>query len=488
MYIGCKMSASTVRAYWTELPMKEQSMNDQQPAPAPAEPSSNRFSLLHDKADDDAIDNSLRAGVELRGATPWILMFAILIASIGLNINSPAVIIGAMLISPLMGPIVGIGYGIGIYDFALIRHSLANLGIAAGISLATSTLYFLLTPLDEAQSELLARTSPTLWDVLIALAGGLAGMIGQTRREKSNVIPGVAIATALMPPLCTAGYGLANRDWSMFGGAFYLFSINCVFIAASAVIVIEYLRLPHRKFVDRTVERRVKTTLWTVVTMTALPSIYLAFQLVENELFNSRARQLIRDEFRGAAAHVVDVRLAAQRKEVELTLIGAQLSPIAIKEIEERMRQKGLSGATLLIHQSESTQVDVGSLKADIVGEIFRDTQQGLRDKDAAIAQLKQELERRESWRNTASDISKEFAAQYNGCRDILVGVALVPADAQQPLREVPTLTATCSPSVVATELQRAQAWFKARTKSEQAQLVLIASAKQRRPTAGRPG
>jgi len=164
-----------------------------------------RFSLLHDKADDDVIDSSLRAGVELQGATPWILMLAILIASIGLNINSPAVIIGAMLISPLMGPIVGIGYGIGIYDFALIRRSLLNLGIAAGLSLTTATLYFLLTPLDEAQSELLARTTPTLWDVLIALAGGLAGMIGQTRREKSNVIPGVAIATALMPPLVHGG-------------------------------------------------------------------------------------------------------------------------------------------------------------------------------------------------------------------------------------------------------------------------------------------
>jgi uncharacterized hydrophobic protein (TIGR00271 family) len=252
------------------------------PSPSLRAAIAHRFSLLEDKADDAEIDRSLRAGVELRGATPWILMFAIVIASVGLNTNSTAVIIGAMLVSPLMGPIVGLGYGIGIVDFALVRRSLANLAIAAGISLLTSTLYFMLTPLDEAQSELLARTTPSLWDVLIALAGGLAGIIGQTRREKSNVIPGVAIATALMPPLCTAGYGLANGNWSVFGGAFYLFSINCVFIAFAAVVVIEFLRLPHREFIDPRRGRRVKATLLCIVIATGLPSIYLAARLVDN--------------------------------------------------------------------------------------------------------------------------------------------------------------------------------------------------------------
>lgn len=441
----------------------------------PATVSSHRFSLLHDTADDDIIDSGLRAGVELRGATPWILMLAILIASIGLNINSPAVIIGAMLISPLMGPIVGIGYGIGIYDFALIRRSLTNLAIAAGISLATSTLYFLLTPLDEAQSELLARTTPTLWDVLIALAGGLAGMIGQTRREKSNVIPGVAIATALMPPLCTAGYGLANRDWTVFGGAFYLFSINCVFIAASAVIVIEYLRLPHRKFVDPRVEAHVKRTLLAVVVMTVLPSIYLAFQLVENEVFNSRARQFIRDEFRASTTHVVDMRLAAQRKEVELTLIGARLSPAKLKAIENRMRQGGLTGATLTVHQAEDTHVDVGLLKADIVGEVLRDTQQGLTERDKKIDELTGELARRDAWRALAKDVGDEFAAQYPDCADVLVGSAVTHTRPDAQAKEIPSLTAVCTRPPTPEELQRAETWLKARVKSDQARLFLIA-------------
>lgn len=183
-----------------------------------------RFSLIEDKADDSQIDENLRSGVELRGTNLWVLMFAILIASVGLNVNSTAVVIGAMLISPLMGPIMGIGYGVGIYDAQLIRKSFRNLGIATLISLLVSTLYFILTPLSEAQSELLARTSPTIWDVLIAFFGGMAGIIGATRTKNTNIIPGVAIATALMPPLCTAGYGLANANWSYFFGAFYLYS------------------------------------------------------------------------------------------------------------------------------------------------------------------------------------------------------------------------------------------------------------------------
>ena len=175
-----------------------------------------RFSLLQDKADDESIERRIREGMELSGATPWILIFAILVASIGLNVNSTAVIIGAMLISPLMGPIMGAGLGVALYDFDLVKRSLVNLGIATLISLVVSTLYFTLSPLREAQSELLARTSPTIWDVMIALFGGLAGIIGVTRKEKSNVIPGVAIATALMPPVCTAGYALATGQWRFF--------------------------------------------------------------------------------------------------------------------------------------------------------------------------------------------------------------------------------------------------------------------------------
>lgn len=441
-----------------------------------------RFSLHDDKADDAEIDRSIRAGVELRGATPWILMLAILIASVGLNINSTAVIIGAMLVSPLMGPIVGLGYGIGILDFALIRRSLANLAIAAGISLLTSTLYFLATPLGEAQSELLARTTPSLWDVLIALAGGLAGIIGQTRREKSNVIPGVAIATALMPPLCTAGYGLANADWQVFGGAFYLFSINCVFIAFASVVIIEFLRLPHRKFVDRTTERRVKRALLAIVLLTGLPSIWLAAKLVDNELFSGRARDFVRNEFKAAHVHVVETRITPGSRDIEVTLIGPRLPQETIHAIEQRLAPAGLPRTHLLVHQAEDTRIDVGSLKADIVGEIVRNNQQALDERDTAIEVLRAQLAAQQQWLGQAGAIAREFAVQYPQCANVLVGRAALPGE--QGMVPVPFLSADCARLPKVAETGRITDWLKVRTGSAEVRLILAAN----RPKAVRQG
>lgn len=453
-------------------------------APDPTPPSSSlreaiahRFSLIEDKADDAEIDRSLRAGVELRGATPWILIFAIVIASVGLNTNSPAVVIGAMLVSPLMGPIVGLGYGVGIFDFALVRRSLANLGIAAAISLVTSTLYFMLTPLDEAQSELLARTTPSLWDVLIALAGGLAGIIGQTRREKSNVIPGVAIATALMPPLCTAGYGLANGDWAVFGGAFYLFSINCVFIAFAAVIVIEFLRLPHRKFVDPRRERHVKGAVLAVVLLTGLPSIYLAAKLVDNEVFKKRARDFVRKEFQAANVHVLDSRLVPASHDIEVTLIGPRLPVSAIKAIEARLPSAGLKEARLSVHQAQAedtTRIDVGSLKADILADIVRKNEQALQAKDATIGALRQQLAAQQDWEAQAAAVTREFEAQYPQCGNALAGRAVLAGEGQGA--PVPFLSADCRRLPRADEIKRINEWLKVRTSHAEVRLVLAAT------------
>jgi uncharacterized hydrophobic protein (TIGR00271 family) len=457
-------------------------MNAPEHSTKPSHPSlraaiAHRFSLLDDKADDADIDRSLRAGVELSGATPWILMLAIVIASVGLNTNSTAVIIGAMLVSPLMGPIVGVGYGIGIFDFALIRRSLANLAIAAGISLLTSTLYFMVTPLAEAQSELLARTTPSLWDVLIALAGGLAGIIGQTRREKSNVIPGVAIATALMPPLCTAGFGLANGNWAVFGGAFYLFSINCVFIAFAVVIVIEFLRLPRHEFVDSTKGRRVKRALLCIVLLTGLPSIFLAARLVDNELFSSRAREFVRREFKATPqVHVLETRVAPGSRDIEVTLIGAPMPPAAIKAIEGRLAAGGLQQARLRVHQAEpgdTNKIDVGSLKADILAEIVRSSQETVQDKDAEIAALKGKLTTQQDHVQQAAAVTREFEAQYPQCGNVLFGTA-VPPDAKEG--GVPILSADCRRLPRASEVRRIDEWLKARTGSGTVRVALAAS------------
>ena len=186
------------------------------------------FNLLSDKEDEQAVIEQVKGGIVFRGTNLWILIFAIFIASLGLNVNSTAVIIGAMLISPLMGPIIGMGLAVGTLDTELLKQSLKNYGVATLISVVTAMVYFLISPLSEARSELLARTSPSLYDVLIAFFGGAAGVLALTTKSKGQVIPGVAIATALMPPLCTAGYGLATAQWSYFFGAFYLFFINTV--------------------------------------------------------------------------------------------------------------------------------------------------------------------------------------------------------------------------------------------------------------------
>jgi uncharacterized hydrophobic protein (TIGR00271 family) len=433
-----------------------------------------RFSLLDDKAEDAVIDDSLRAGVELKGATPWILMLAIFIASIGLNVNSTAVIIGAMLVSPLMGPIMGVGYGFGIYDFALIRKSLLNLGIATAISLLTSTIYFLLTPLSGAQSELLARTSPTIWDVLIALFGGLAGAIGATRKGHSNVIPGVAIATALMPPLCTAGYGLANSNWSYFLGALYLFAINSVFIAVATAVLIEVFKLPRREFVDRNAGRRMKALLLVITLGTALPSVYLAIKLVGNEIFNNKARQFVRSQFQLERVYVADSKTDPVKRRIEVTLIGEPVDDTRLKLIESRLDEAGLAGASIAVHQAGDNHVDVASLKAGIVTDLLKESQREVSERNQTIEKLRRELASRATWAAQSGDIARELQAQYPYFDHIVVGNGLEPASAaSSPDQQVALLSATSSKTVGTQDQRRIEAWFKIRTKASAVRLLI---------------
>ena len=214
-----------------------------------------------------------------KGTNLWILVFAIIVASVGLNMNSTAVIIGAMLISPLMGPINGMGYSIATYNFPLFNKAIKNFIFAVIASLLASTAYFAISPISTAHSELLARTSPTIYDVLIALFGGLAGIVAISSKQKGNVIPGVAIATALMPPLCTAGYGLATGQFEYFFGAMYLFTINTVFIAISAVVVCKILKFPITTLVDNAQKKKVNRWISVVIALVLIPSIYFCIIL-----------------------------------------------------------------------------------------------------------------------------------------------------------------------------------------------------------------
>lgn len=444
---------------------------------------SRRFSLHLDKAEDLTIDKNLRAGVDLHGATLWILMFAILIASVGLNVNSTAVIIGAMLISPLMGPIMGIGYGVGIYDFRLIKRSLTNLGIATAISLLTSTIYFAVSPLSEAQPELLARTTPTIWDVLIALFGGLAGVVGATRKEKSNVIPGVAIATALMPPLCTAGFGLAHGDWKFFFGAIYLFSINCVFIAVSTAVVISLLKLPNRNFVDKQTERHVKRILLFVVAMTALPSCYLAYQLVEDEVFKHKAQIFVRHEFQFKNTQIVNLTIMPRARRIAVTLVGDTLDAVQLESLNAKLNLSGLAGASMTVHQNADNKVDIASIKEGILSDLYRNSVQLLNQRDKKIQELQAQLALKAESLAVSADILRELQAQYPQIERLMVGrgqvMSAVMTD-KEP-RQTYLLFISLKEPLAKSERDRLLRWFRARSRDEYAEVVVEVPCKAKR-------
>jgi uncharacterized hydrophobic protein (TIGR00271 family) len=251
------------------------------------------FNLRYDAEDPKVVHNEILKGVDFIGTNLWILFFAVIIASVGLNINSTAVIIGAMLISPLMGPINGMGYALATYDFPLFRRAVKNYTFAVITGLLASTLYFIISPVSSEHSELLARTSPTIYDVFIAFFGGLAGIVAVASKIKGNVIPGVAIATALMPPLCTAGFGIANGKPEFFFGAMYLFTINTVFIAVSAILVSRFFDFSIAVDVSPARKVKIKRIISAVIIVTLVPSIFLGVKLVKEERFKENANVFI---------------------------------------------------------------------------------------------------------------------------------------------------------------------------------------------------
>ena len=346
------------------------------------------FINLH-KGEDDrqkVLDNVV-SNISFRGSNLWILACAIVVASIGLNVNSTAVIIGAMLISPLMGPIVGAGFGLGIFDFALLRKSLKNLLIATVVSLTVSTIYFYLSPFKETQSELLARTSPNIYDILIAFFGGLVGVIAITRVEKGNPIPGVAIATALMPPLCTAGYGLAIGNFKFFFGALYLYAINCVFICIATFIIVKYLKYAPVKLVNSKREKQVKYTMSLLILALVIPSIYFAFKLYEEKKYMEKVNNYLENEFTNKGFTIIykKTRYLNQPHKVEVALLSKRFNKEELTELSNKLKFYKIENTRLIIRQ------DTTDLKKDILNEIGSEKTK-LNEKDVEIAKLKKEI------------------------------------------------------------------------------------------------
>lgn len=308
---------------------------------------------LREDTDYKGTDESIRLNVKFKSANAWTLVFAIFIASVGLNVNSPAVIIGAMLISPLMGPIVGAGYALGVNDFSLLKNSGKNLIYAVAISLLTSTIYFWITPFNEVQSELLARTSPNFYDVMIAIFGGAAGIVAISRTEKSNAIPGVAIATALMPPLCTAGFGIATLDWKFFVGALYLFVINSVFICLTTYLFVRYLRFEKVSYSNPLEQSRINRWIIGVSIAVVIPSFVTAWILLAQSSFRHKANQFVDKEFNFRGTFIIDKKFNFDfsNSTIELTLIGTKLKPSKISQLDSMKSNYGLEKAELNIKQ-----------------------------------------------------------------------------------------------------------------------------------------
>lgn len=348
------------------------------------------FINLHSGEEDmQKVLENVKANISFRGANLWILACAIVVASIGLNVNSAAVVIGAMLISPLMGPIVGAGFGLGIYDFDLLKRALKNLLIATIVGLTVSTVYFFLSPFKETQSEILSRTSPNIYDIFIAFFGGLVGVIAITRVEKGNPIAGVAIATALMPPLCTAGYGLAVGNFSYFFGAIYLYFINCVFICIATFLIVKYLKYKPVKQVDEQRAKKVKYAMTLLILVMIIPSIYFAYILIEEKKFNQKIERFITNEFTNKGYTILYKKIITNvvPKKIELVFLTKKTTNNELKVLNQKLTNYGIANTQLKIRQ------DTVDIKKYISNQINFE-KSILNEKDLLIANLGKQIKK----------------------------------------------------------------------------------------------
>ena len=425
------------------------------------------FDVRQEKEDEQETIDSIKKGVEFKGTNLWVLIFATFIASLGLNTNSTAVIIGAMLISPLMGPIMGFGLGLGISDFELIKRSFRNFAIATVFSVITSSIYFLISPISEAQSELLARTQPTLYDVLIAFFGGLACIVASSTKSKGNVIPGVAIATALMPPLCTAGFGLATGNLYYFFGAFYLFFINSVFISLATYLVVRVLKYPKKVFLDKDHEKRVTRYVGIIVIFTIVPSLFLSYRLVKTTYFNQQVLNYVNTELAFPNTQILSKTITntSDKKEIKVVLIGDNVSDSTIESARNRLPNYGLKDVSLVVQQGFSEQeTDINKLKSLLMQDLYKNSEQVLRTQAMQIDSLQRELKSYHDDRLLAEQIKPEVKVLFPFVREIsCTHTCLIPVDSdtQKPIM---LIYVKSSEKISAENKRKLTDWLSART------------------------
>jgi uncharacterized hydrophobic protein (TIGR00271 family) len=377
--------------------------------------------------DKEATAEQIREGVSIKGHTAWILVFSIFIASIGLNVSSTAVVIGAMLISPLMGPILGIGFSIGVNDVDTLKSSMINFGAMVFLSLLTSFLFFSIPIFNEATPEILARTKPDVRDVLIAISGGLALIIAISRpKPQFNTIAGVAIATALMPPLCTAGFGLATGQFNYFGGAMFLFMINCIFIALAAFSITKYLKFPMRKYINEAKRRNISRVASLIALVIFGFSIYLFYQLYLLNDYTTRAEKFIKNikeegvNIIGESSESIDY----QQKEIKLYIFGSKYSNSDINRWELQMNELGLKDTKLTVLQSQDDsgiRQDIDRIKEMYVesNKMLISRDESLREKDQRISELETVLRRYYDNEVLFDRVVKEIGINYTDLQKV---------------------------------------------------------------------
>lgn len=416
--------------------------------------------------DTDAAERSIRKNIEFRGPNAWILAVAIMIASVGLNVNSIPVIIGAMLISPLMGPIFGLGLGLGIYDIDLMKQAGKNLLVMVSISLAVSLIYFLITPLSLSNpTELLARTKPTIFDVMIALFGGFAGIFEQCRKEKGTVFSGVAIATALMPPLCTAGFGLATGNLSCFLGAIYLFCINCLFITLATYFLVRYFRFKKTEYEDPKFALRTQRLTSVLIAIFLIPSIWSAVILVKQTNFEKKAMQFV-DGYRSIENCVIyDYKIDHEDQSVlKIFLTGETLSVSGRNNLYAYAKEFGIREEQIIVKEYTTQQTKDSE---DVFKGIYERLDSQIEEYEKTIDQLKAELAVAKQSQLPYTQLGNEISANYPEIKHICIGQgAQIDIDSLKttPCIIVKVKTDTLLPD---SSLEQLTKWLKVRLQTE---------------------
>ena len=419
----------------------------------------------------EEIDAMMLENTVIHGPNMWILCLAALIASIGLNMNSTAVIIGAMLISPLMSGIMTMGYSLAVRDLRLLRRALVRFGTQVIISLLSSTVYFLITPIDTPTAEMIARTSPTIWDVLIALFGGIAGAIGNTREKKGNVIPGVAIATALMPPLCTAGYGIASGQPSFFLGAFYLFLINTLFISLSTMIVTMMLRVPYHRNVSDKKQKKINRAIAAITIVAAVPSVFFGASTVYSSVMDKNISSYLSSEFIFSGTTVVKSSADKNARTISVSLVGTPISDDVINMLQQEMPKYGLDGYTLNVTQNSIIDMPDDEDSTDKITIALQENR--IDELEAQISEQEQQLSDLRAENSTLKETTDHAALTAKAAKIFTELENIRCGSMTDAYGEYEVLIAEVSEPLGETEQQYIKSWLSAETNAARCEVYI---------------